>query len=553
MNKSINNDINRFDGKYLKCVVSKYNSVLNYVANSGSLVVLQPSGDEQSYGKGGTKYQRNYIYLGSEFLASGYGFLCKEMRNDAETIVLKYESDINALKEADAKEAKKRDERDTEIEEKINKLVKINGGPIENTVFRINKVSIPTKDIILYGEEAHYSDLNIEKIQIGVSGNPGDSSSYNWISIYNNGMNNDMSLNKIIYMPIGSQIKCVKVIITTNDNDSGGLQQLDILHDFKNVNDESYEATIIKYDCDSENYIYDDSEGDKDDNEKLFTLHQYVYTKYFTNNESSNSALIINDIINDIIKGIRLTVAQTPVTKYKEYPALALKGYHIVSSGNIIRPHRLDLNIKIDIKAQYYVMMGYNLTINDLTCFDNYSYNKLNDPDENIKTVVNFNLDRSLYIQYMNNNKLNIYFGVPSNYAIQNIYLIGGTEKYNITGMCKLINKFSYIQCPQTQTYNVTENSTISEKKACIEYDFYELNIKDVESNITHIELELYYLNIENNVKTVTTDQYNRISLFNSPQYLNNEEFNSLYWVNGGDSSLAGDIINNANKNGIIK
>ena len=60
MNKSINNDINKFDGKYLKCIVSKYNSVLKYVANSGAMVVLQPTGDKQSYGKGGTVYQRNY-------------------------------------------------------------------------------------------------------------------------------------------------------------------------------------------------------------------------------------------------------------------------------------------------------------------------------------------------------------------------------------------------------------------------------------------------------------------------------------------------------------
>ena len=435
------------------------------------------------------------------------------MREKAEEIVLKYDSDINALKEADRAEAKKRDERDTEIEETIKKLVKINGGPIENTVFRMNNVSIPTKDIILYGEEAHYADLNIEKVQIGISSNPGDLSSFNYVNIYNNGMNNDMSLNKTIYMPIGSQIKCVKVIITTNDNDSGGLEQLDILHDFKDSNDPNYEATVIKYDCDSENYIYDESEADKEEGDKIFTLHQYVYTKYFTNNTETNNVLIINDVIENIIKGLRLTVSQTPAIKYKEYPALALKGYHIISSGNIIRPHRIDLNIKINIKAQYYIMAGYELTVNDLRCFDNFLYRGLNDPDEEMKTVVNIPLDRTVYSNYISNNKFSIFFGVPSNYAIQNIYLIGGSEKYNLTGMCKLINKLSYIQCPYTQQYTVTENFTSVDKKACIEYDFYELNINNIESNISNVELELYYLTVENNVKVALTSEYNRISL----------------------------------------
>ena len=45
MINNINNDINRFDGKYLKCVVSKYPSVLKFLANSGSMIVLQPQNE----------------------------------------------------------------------------------------------------------------------------------------------------------------------------------------------------------------------------------------------------------------------------------------------------------------------------------------------------------------------------------------------------------------------------------------------------------------------------------------------------------------------------
>ena len=84
MINNINNDINRFDGKYLKCVVSKYPSVLKFLANSGSMIVLQPqnelitqdivetisNGKYKINIKNSESKQRNYIYLGDEFLAS---------------------------------------------------------------------------------------------------------------------------------------------------------------------------------------------------------------------------------------------------------------------------------------------------------------------------------------------------------------------------------------------------------------------------------------------------------------------------------------------------
>ena len=78
MNNNISNDINKFDGKYLKCIVSKYKAVTNYLANSGSMIILQPGGDY---------INRNYMYLGDEFIASGYGFSTEEVQRNGERIV----------------------------------------------------------------------------------------------------------------------------------------------------------------------------------------------------------------------------------------------------------------------------------------------------------------------------------------------------------------------------------------------------------------------------------------------------------------------------------
>ena len=71
-------DINKFDGQYLKCIVSNYTSSKNLLANSGSLIVIQPKYGklndldlEEAYANG--TIHRNYVYLGDEFLASGFG------------------------------------------------------------------------------------------------------------------------------------------------------------------------------------------------------------------------------------------------------------------------------------------------------------------------------------------------------------------------------------------------------------------------------------------------------------------------------------------------
>ena len=145
MINNINNDINRFDGKYLKCVVSKYPSVLNFLANSGSMIVLQPQnelinqdiketvedGEYYIEAKNSEGKQRNYIYLGNEFLASGYGFSTIQYRNTGERIIRTYDNTIRALKKADANETKTRTDEDEKLWDNFKNYVAIDGGPIK--------------------------------------------------------------------------------------------------------------------------------------------------------------------------------------------------------------------------------------------------------------------------------------------------------------------------------------------------------------------------------------------------------------------------------------
>lgn len=544
---NINNDINRFDGKYLKCVVSKYDSVLKYLANSGAMVVLQPSGDEGTYKD--ITYQRNYIYLGNEFLASGYGFLCKDMRIKAESIVAQYDNDIENLKKADAAEAKVRKETDDDIYKKLNNYVAINGGRIDKTVFNLNGITIPTRDIILYGEEAQYTDFTVDDIKISINSNDwinnNNVACHQCVDIHENKDNlfHNISLNKIVYLPIGSQIKDINCEITANDNDSGGLNRLAILHNFNN----EYVATVVYYDFDAETYIEDPFENDKEDSEKIFTLHKYIYSKSFTNNENSNDVLIVDTTINNIIKGIKMVIAPTPKIKYKYYPALYQKNneYKIISSGNAIKEHQLDLNIKVDVKPQYYIMWGYNIESLDLI----NNYEGLNDADINTQTEINIRIERD-------HNR--IYFGVPSNFIIQTLYLKTKSEKYNVTGMCKLISNASKIKCPMSQEFEVTTIINNSESqtqynKCRINYNFYEFDYDELENDVVDIELNINYLNIDNKIDTVNSNVLDAVNWLQEPKYLNNEIFDNLYWISGKDSSYLEYKMNNVNKNGIQK
>ena len=141
------NDISKFNNQYLKCIVTKYDSTVNavngYLANSGALIVYHPESETDTYTtiingeEINTKYNRNYVYLGNEFLASGYGFLCKDMRDDAEKIVKNYDRTIKDIKDTIQNEKNDRISGDRSIREELNNYIKTNGF-IDNTKVNIN-------------------------------------------------------------------------------------------------------------------------------------------------------------------------------------------------------------------------------------------------------------------------------------------------------------------------------------------------------------------------------------------------------------------------------
>ena len=553
MTNTINNDINRFDGKYLKCVVSKYPSVLKFLANSGSMIVLQPQNelinqDIKETLKNGEYYievkssdgkQRNYIYLGDEFLASGYGFSTIQYRNTGERIIRTYDNTIRALKKADADEKKAREDEDEKLWENFEKYVAINGGPIENTIVNFDGDAtkrIRTRDIILYGEEAQYLDLNVSEVII---------------TLYDNNGYAYKAENNVCVFPFGAVVSSISIEIIGSDNDSGGLNYLEVLHDFhhKDTNYDEREGIIIKYDTDVDNKIVI-----ADNIDPQYNVHKWFYFKQLN---SSTLEFIVDEEKNNVIKDVYLYVKETPRANYKFYPGLLNCKYidsdenvKLVSSGNAIKNHKVNLGVTLDVKPQYYIMYNFQQSLS----LDNFSDDKilpLNMTEDSFTTDVNIYLDHNTNEEYKY-----IQIAVPINFALRKLYLVkNNLEKFNLTGAIYKVKSNTSLPCPKSKTPSSNEEDYYTMK-----YDVYIFMSNSPIEKDVNVLAEIVYdgrtnLSVEKLKWDVISTQFTNN---NANKLINDEEFNNLYWLNadkynGNDNA---DLINTLNKtqeNGISK
>ena len=539
------NDISKFNNQYLKCIVTKYKSTIDgnsYLANSGSLIIYHPDNETGKYmvkNIDGTEsektYSRNYIYLGDEFLASGYGFLYKEMRDKAEYIVKTYDDTIARLDEADAKETKNRKKEDQKLWDELNKYVKINGGPIDDTIVTIGGKNIRTKDVLLYGEEAKYRNLEITNINLRING--------------------EEVKDDIVYLPLGAKLKIIEINIEYNVNDSGGIEKLEVYHknlDYVNSNNyngdaENVEAVVIEY--------------DQDDNGNS-TEGTISYKKIF----DSSSQLYVTDIIEGIISGFNIYVRKTPIDKYKLYPRLKEAcDVEITSTGNMIMNNIIQLFKNITIIPMY--TMHYMFCENET---DTLTYkNIVQHPNKILYNPV-YN-EVSIGVHEATGESYNpkvLYIAVPSIYKVNKLYavneneeidgdnLIGWPGEYNWTG--SVLIKSSYVEL--VSYYNEEEQY---DKFYTVPYRIYK--IKDTNSFIFEkVKIEISLINInkyyDDNKKQLKFRDENNERIFNEIHEvesiasgtisftssdtinINDEEFNALYWVN---------FLQNENKNGI--
>lgn len=496
------NSINKFNGQYLKCIVSNYTSSKNLLANSGSLIVIQPKTQslndsilEAKYANG--TLHRNYVYLGDEFLASGFGFPSELILRKAERIVKVYDDDIQSLKNKDIELDDKIDTETQRLWNELNNYIKTNGGHIENTIVTLNGYNIPTKEIILYGEEAKYYNMEIKNITVKIDGNE--------------------CVNNVIFLPIGSKIKKIDVEIELAKNDSGGISSLYVLH---KIDDNEYEGTKILYDLDGS--ITVDADYD-------------IYKLFYTKNLDEN--FIIDSYKEELLKRFYINVAPTPRSAYKYYPLLEKKyGAKIISSGNAIGANTIDIGKTINIRPQYYALFSRILEPNQFNTA--FPLNSFKDFD---KTTIRFDINNN---GLNNDNNKSIYIAIPSNFSAYKIYMVrNNIELYNWTGAVSVI-KNKKMKCYNTDTSNDNNSYYINYDIYCITASegFADNDLGDnyqVELNVIYNfvkDINVIDNDYDNNKPVIITDDETSNQdinlLSNDYEQINDEIFNNLYWIN---------------------
>lgn len=484
---------------YLQCVVTAHKSTHSkYLANSGALIIYHPENE-----------RKNYIYLGDEFLASGYGVSTLELSNKLETIAKTYNDTIDRLDNADIIEKQEREEEDNKIWEEIKNYVQINGGNISKTVITLantngDKTNIPIKNIILHGEEAQYENLKINDITITINKEYEGQESI----IINNKINID---DYTVFLPVGSIIHDITIDIDYSINDSGGIKKLEVLHHNLNPNiyaSRNIDGVIIDYDDAVTAYITD-------------VEHKEAHIKY---QKILDEPIYVNRYLEKIISEFFIYVRETPKSGYKLYPGLKdMYDIEIPSAGNIIKDNIITVIKNINIRPQYYIYKGYDFTMNGLMD-EKYPLNSFNDYDY---TKVIYNIDPSKNI---------IYISVPSCFAIQKIYIIkNNIEKYNWTGAIDYtnnINLISYLNNEHIENFTIPYNVyRIYTKIGFINSADLKLEIQVIYKN-TKLPNDADYYNNETRTEIKLSQIVNsNIDEYSPIKYINDEEFNSLYWI----------------------
>lgn len=488
-------DIERFNGQYLKCIVTKYSSAIdNALANSGALIVYHPKSE--------SKINKNYIYLGDEFLASGYGLPTESMQEKATEIVNSYDQTISNLKDKDDKLSERITREVNQLNSKLSSYIKTTGS-IDNTTININGKNINTKNMLLYGEEAKYENLEVLDIDVSINGYKIDD-------------------NNNVHLPVGSYIKYIDVYVKYKLNDSGGIYQLEALH--KNLNndsldDEDIESIVIKYD--------QDSNGDAE----IGTIR---YRKVF------NDDVYITKNIYDVISSFNIYINETPFEKYKDYPNLkSMFGVSIKSISNMVKKNVINIVKNVNIIATYNLFYNTSLSYSTLENSPK-TINIINDEVEDIK----LNIDQSETVH-------TLYIAIPSIFKLDKIYGIdANNNKYNWTGLISVLPSL----------YMLSYNNSVANKNKY--YTYYNLFSIYAPNGIDAKEIQISLLKLfdvdsvyiyEDNPITINQNRTEISTQGFSHYTLNDEFFNSLYWVSVSNNNIENinNILNGVSYNAI--
>jgi len=494
-----NDSINKYNGQYLKCIVTKHQSSISLLANSGSLIIYQPNDQNDN--------NRCYIYLGNTFLASGYGFKNKDLVNSATSIINNYDNQIDELKAKDNSLEQIITANYNNLLDELKNYVQkdVKNGNASNTYIEFNSDTLQPKyvkliDLINHGRDAHYDDIEFKRIKKTIITENNE--------FYSEDIFTGETQESIINVPIGTIIRKIQIDIEYDPRDTGGISKLIV-----GYTDQSDSSTPKN--------IYIEYDG------TISSIDNSLYTKTFVLDLTNPRLVpyIIKDKDINIISSITAVIAKTPSSKYKNYPELeSLYEISIKSTNQAIYEHESKNLASLMIHPLYYIKYYMNSENSVNPSLNQFNYHSDLLKEENF---INEYID-------IDSAAKRLVIAVPSIYKVINISFIpnsdingyNGNEEYNWSGSTSIKNNI-----------NITYNSTF------LICDIYNILIQEAINSDNQISAGKIKLTLIRTTKSA--DKIVKENETSESDYINqneirfvNELFDNIYWVYKDEEKL---------------
>lgn len=563
----INDKLLKLDGEKIKLYITKNSSLPRLLKNSGSLIVFQDQQREINYIDGAAylyvfnnnendneqkdsinnhiadirnKIEKdatinklrqkscNYLFLGNEVIAGGYGFNSEEQKEKALDQLNSIPNEIYNLWLSILDEMDNRIQNDEIISGKFKDFVskKSNIGNTDNDLwldldyfnpilFKTDKPSnynheFSTQDLPKLCNFAEYKDIEVIKTD-----------QYYSCGFFNGNTfveyKNTVIKDGVEYVPYGSILSKYVFRIDYKENDSDGVRggtirkSINITDD---PNDLRYEVLNMNTDP--------NVDSGKIGHSNLICLWASERSI------SYNNMYLFKPEISTYkpIDYFKYTIYKTPEKKYKKFPLL--DDYELYSTQNAIKNHNVNVDV---IKIQPTYLCFYNNVINFNLDSDNFPEISKVGKSFNFKHYDNNKLiiDKkvSFTVNFSNKDYHILSFAVPSKYIIKNVYLHNQNGIYNISGLFKIIKSLRLSFNPHEYDTNILCNYNLCYMMCSVSY------LKEYGDITIEFEERNEYNDFNQNVITGLDDKGLYDFFENYTHYLRNDEFDGVHWVNG--------------------
>ena len=506
-------NILKVNGEYVKFYVTTNSTMPRVLRNTGALTVVHHEADSYN------DEQYNEMYLGNNFLASGYGVSSVQAKNMYNRYGAAYLDDLTyleyRLKELDAAYAYAT-QYTTDMLNYITKNYIGNAGDTTNAHIVLDGEMLSLGYIRDLFEPADYDDLEVVEFKAYLT--------YSYCDVLGNDIENSVTYcyaldNLTFSLPYGAKVGTFNMTFKTYNNTTDG---------FSSISGDYYtnNGTLNSY------MMFGDAI-----NQISTTESEYAVTIDF-DDMGSEYAYLIKDTDNYIIRNLSFT--NNGSTTYIPYPKIAAKGGNITSYENIIKPYVLQMDVDVKGVDYMYVLESQITAVSELNNMSMLDYfGGIGGGDTAVTPYAVYDGLENIDVEVSNGNVKCLIVAIPQKYDLTYGWYINDYVHINCTGEIFSFG-FSHDKCVK----KVWEDTAILYKF----YGIYFNNAKTPAEGFTlHLKVRsnggehlytsgvlssIYYGNDPNdgtkiiNNKIIVTDDF-----------VQNEFYNGLHWLRPVDLS----------------